>query len=117
VSRSNELCAGKRVYRRIDAYRRYRTKKKKHSKFVRVPIKDRKIDKQTRYGGRDSCSGDSGGPLWKWMNLKGRQRAVIVGVVSRGTGCARKNKPGIYTRVKKYLRWIFRVTRKSKCEK
>ena len=58
-----------------------------------------------------------GGPVWKWRNWKtvGRKpEAVIVGIVSRGTGCA-QNTPGVYTRVKKYLRWIFYITRRDKC--
>ena len=42
-------------------------------------------------------------------------KAFLVGVVSRGKGCARKNTVGIYTRVKKYLRWIQTVTKNGKC--
>ena len=56
-----------------------------------------------------------GGPVWKRRKtVVGKPKAVIVGIVSRGTGCA-QNTPGVYTRVKKYLRWIFYITRRDKC--
>ncbi|XP_078389437.1 granzyme K-like [Cetorhinus maximus] len=48
---------------------------------------------------KDSCSGDSGGPLLCNGNLNG--------IVSFGCGCGKPNKPGVYTRLsKKYLHWI-----------
>jgi len=46
--------------------------------------------------GKDACQGDSGGPLLA--------NGVLVGIVSAGIGCGRR--PGVYTRVSKYLDWI-----------
>ena len=40
-------------------------------------------------GGSDSCTGDSGGPMWVYEKLNGQERAVAVGIVSRGDGCAK----------------------------
>ncbi|XP_051772236.1 hyaluronan-binding protein 2-like [Ctenopharyngodon idella] len=53
-------------------------------------------------GGVDSCQGDSGGPL----TCAKDQIHYIYGIVSWGDSCGEKNKPGVYTRVMKYLDWI-----------
>jgi secreted trypsin-like serine protease len=52
--------------------------------------------------GKDSCVGDSGGPLTRLQ--KGER--VLVGVVAFGIGCAYKGIPGVYMRVSAYQDWI-----------
>lgn len=54
-------------------------------------------------GGIDSCQGDSGGPLLAQLPNK---RWVVIGIVSWGLRCGEKNRPGLYTRIDKYLLWI-----------
>jgi len=54
--------------------------------------------------GKDSCSGDSGGPL---MRVAG-STVYQVGVVSWGIGCGKAEFPGVYTRVASLLPWINR---------
>ena len=63
-------------------------------------------------GGKDSCKGDSGGPLISWKN----KQAYLIGVVSRGAGCARHNEAGVYARVKMHLEWIKKYAESGKCE-
>ena len=52
-------------------------------------------------GGIDACSGDSGGPLVCDVNGE----ATLIGIVSRGTGCALEDHPGLYTTVADYVDW------------
>ncbi|KAL3289479.1 hypothetical protein HHI36_022902 [Cryptolaemus montrouzieri] len=52
----------------------------------------------------DSCSGDSGGPLMVNTGHKWTQ----VGIVSWGIGCGKGQYPGVYTRVEKFLPWIYK---------
>ena len=46
-----------------------------------------------------SLKGDSGGPLID----KTTSPHTLVGVVSRGSGCARAGNPGIYSRIAKVV--------------
>uniref|UniRef100_A0A8C1EKT0 Hepsin n=1 Tax=Cyprinus carpio carpio TaxID=630221 RepID=A0A8C1EKT0_CYPCA len=57
-------------------------------------------------GGTDSCQGDSGGPFVASDVLSKTSRYRLLGVVSWGTGCAMAKKPGVYTRVSRFLPWI-----------
>jgi secreted trypsin-like serine protease len=58
-------------------------------------------------GGKDTCSGDSGGPL---MVKTARGKMVLAGITSWGLKCASPGKYGVYTRVSRYADWVSRVT-------
>nr|XP_008266019.3 transmembrane protease serine 11A [Oryctolagus cuniculus] len=51
----------------------------------------------------DACRGDSGGPLVAKDN---KDTWYLIGIVSWGDNCGQKNKPGVYTEVAYYRRWI-----------
>lgn len=53
-------------------------------------------------GGVDTCQGDSGGPMVKKL----QENFTVLGIVSWGHGCARPDKPGVYTRVARFADWI-----------
>lgn len=63
------------------------------------------IDSQICLGGeklKDSCYGDSGGPLMHKVNGFWE----LVGVISAGFMCGSENMPGVYNRVSEYKEWI-----------
>ncbi|KAF6215056.1 hypothetical protein GE061_009805 [Apolygus lucorum] len=62
---------------------------------------------------KDSCTGDSGGPLM----LPQSGKYYIIGIVSLGLGCADVDYPGLYTKVPDYVDWILDNTRQQKNSK
>jgi trypsin/uncharacterized protein DUF4214 len=58
-------------------------------------------------GGVDSCFGDSGGPIVRFVD----HRWVQVGIVSWGKDCALPGKPGVYSRLSKFSNWVHMQTR------
>ncbi|KAJ8953061.1 hypothetical protein NQ314_007436 [Rhamnusium bicolor] len=57
--------------------------------------------------GKDSCSGDSGGPLQISKYLYDDIRSVQYGVISfGGRVCGSGSFPSLYTRVDSYMKWI-----------
>ncbi|XP_023347415.1 trypsin-1 isoform X3 [Eurytemora carolleeae] len=55
---------------------------------------------------QDSCSGDSGGPLF---SCPYGGQCTQIGIVSWGIGCAKAQYPGVYTRVTEMRDWISRI--------
>nr|XP_043067102.1 serine protease grass-like [Drosophila bipectinata] len=56
--------------------------------------------------GKDSCSGDSGGPLNYPTLYNGKQRWVQAGIVSYGVQKCGENPYAVYTDVAEYMGWI-----------
>ena len=54
-------------------------------------------------GGRDACTGDSGGPL---MTRDSNGDWVQLGIVSWGEGCAEAGAYGVYTNLASFNSWI-----------
>lgn len=64
----------------------------------------------------DSCSGDSGGPLFRKAAYN-KDGYELIGIVSQGfrsSGCAEKGTAGIYTRVGSFVGWIQQMLEKVK---
>lgn len=61
-------------------------------------------------GGKDSCEGDSGGPL---MMQREDGRWVLIGTVSHGIRCAEPNLPGIYMKTAAFRPWIDSIIKKK----
>ncbi|XP_076651454.1 trypsin 5G1 [Halictus rubicundus] len=64
----------------------------------RYIVTDRQICYGFKNGGKDSCKGDSGGPLIK--------NSTVIGITSWGDECGEAYSPGVYTDVATVLEWI-----------
>ncbi|GAB5576578.1 mannan-binding lectin serine protease 1 isoform X2 [Prionailurus iriomotensis] len=60
-------------------------------------------------GGKDACSGDSGGPMVTLDNATGQW--YLVGTVSWGDDCGKKDRYGVYSYIYYNTDWIQRVTK------
>ena len=56
--------------------------------------------------GKDTCAGDSGGPLFDIDGADGGASPLLVGITSYGMGCAVRDVPGIYANVGNFYSWI-----------
>jgi len=60
-------------------------------------------------GGKDSCAGDSGGPLICPIDGK----AMLIGIVSRAVGCALEGYPGLNASTYVAREWMARIIRNN----
>ncbi|KAL7646387.1 UNVERIFIED_CONTAM: hypothetical protein RMT77_003300 [Armadillidium vulgare] len=58
--------------------------------------------------GKDSCKGDSGGPL---ITRLSKNQYMQIGITSFGYGCGDLSKPGVYTKVDEFVPWIMKNTK------
>ncbi|XP_031247101.1 coagulation factor XI-like [Mastomys coucha] len=76
------------------------------TRYRRHKITNKMICAGSKEGGKDTCKGDSGGPL----SCKHNGVWHLVGITSWGEGCGQKERPGVYTNVVKYVDWILEKT-------
>lgn len=61
-------------------------------------------------GGKDSCNGDSGGPL---TVTDSDGQTLLAGIVSFGDECARAGFPGVYAKIPYFYEWIQKTMREN----
>merc|ERR1712142_221391 len=123
-----QLCVGYKIELKHPLFFEYEGEAP-NIKFRQIkPLEDYKSSRGTyvpgldyMIGGKDSCQGDGGGPLWtrEPTGKGGEELAYLVGVVSNRIAdgeCANLNSPALYTRVKHYISWIKRHVTDGMCE-
>ncbi|OXA51279.1 Transmembrane protease serine 11B-like protein [Folsomia candida] len=76
--------------------------RKRNTDFIRFFFQ-RMMCAGFKEAGKDSCKGDSGGPL---IAEKRTQLWELIGAVSWGESCAAKNSPGVYLRINEVEQWV-----------
>merc|ERR1711979_11243 len=75
----------------------------KKTGYEATSIKPSMVCAGYKKGGKDSCEGDSGGPM---VVQRQDGRFMLSGIISWGIGCAEENQPGVYTRISEFRDWI-----------
>ncbi|KAK9506532.1 hypothetical protein O3M35_008453 [Rhynocoris fuscipes] len=81
--------------------------KRLHGKNARIPdgiAPDIMVCAGEKEGGKDACSGDSGGPLL--INQANSCLKYQIGITSFGKECGLPNSPGVYTKISPFVPWI-----------
>jgi len=100
---SNQMIEGKDCF-----YKSHANQKEIYDYGIKTPF-------DFYLGGTDSCQGDSGGPLISFMKQGNKMRGHVIGIVSRGKGCANLNSPGIFSKVSHHLDWIKNIASEGTC--
>lgn len=105
---SFSLATRSNVLLRADVYQQERSVCQNFFAAVSVEINEKHICAGDLNDGRDTCGGDSGGPLFSFTTYSNIKRFTQYGIVaSGGIACnLKQNFPGIYTNVLTYLPWI-----------
>lgn len=74
--------------------------------YTAMTISNKVLCAGYKQGQIDSCKGDSGGPLVCVVD----KTWYLIGITSWGEGCARPDKPGVYTKVTEFTDWIVKHT-------
>uniref|UniRef100_K7F2C2 MBL associated serine protease 1 n=1 Tax=Pelodiscus sinensis TaxID=13735 RepID=K7F2C2_PELSI len=75
---------------------------------LKKKVTDDMICAGEKEGGKDACSGDSGGPMVTLSHQNNHWQ--LIGTVSWGDGCGQNDRYGVYSSVLKSVAWIKQIT-------